>query len=264
MRQAIIGFMLSGVLGLTACTTSPAPDTTPGPGTVPVSARPLAPYDTGAVPYAPKQVSLPGCGLSIGLDPRWTRTDEGIAPRVSVVSRMDSAASRKMDPHPFNDISVGPLTTIQVVCRPAQAELGTTALYTASYLTALSQQRTPLAPPEVTPATIAAPGSWNRIVYRSASTGGSRFLVVAFVSVHDGRQRRIIVRMFDPAESNRDQLVRYVEPGTTHVSQAQDDTPAMAATLLRRSGVDRSGALYPVRTRAEDLALAERIAATLH
>lgn len=258
IRTASAGLFLFGSTLLAACTATPAPKTADAP---PVQ---LAAYDPGALLYAPAPVALPGCGLTIGLDPRWTLKETEKGTSVSLISSFDSKTSSQLDPHPFRKISVTVTTGIQVLCSPVKAQGVTTKLYTDSYLKVLAKREGILDPLKATPARVAASGSWNRIFYRTRGKHGVLLSVTAYLSVHDGRQRLIIIRTTDPARREPNTFVRHLKPGDTFVYLPEVGAPVpMAAVIQRETRVSREGALYPAFTDAESRAFDSRVAATI-
>lgn len=219
----------------------------------------LEPYDAANIPYAPSSVAFATCGFSIGLDPRWTLKTKSEGAKVDVISSYDLEAAQKLDTHPFAKLSLTPHSYIHVICRPASAE-ETNTRSSAERAVKNAVKRGTIGKPDVAPARIGAAGDWLRIAYRQPGDDGRAYSRVTYVSQRDGILRQVFIRM--PQDPPSEKMKRTFKAGQS-ASFTQKDGPTISAPMKRTTGAAASGLLYPMRSHAENIALAEQVAATI-
>lgn len=238
---------------------SPSPALADAADTDDVDVEALEPYDAGTLFYDPSSVAFPACGFSIGLDPRWTRKTKSEGAKVDVTSYFDRKTALRIDTHAFARLSATPISYVHVICRPTTSEKATTRS-SAEKAVRNAVKRGALGTPVISKARIGAAGDWLRVAYRQPGDDGRAFTRVTYVSERDGILRQVFIRIPEAPPSAK--VKKTLKPGQT-ASFTQKDGPTLSAPMKRTTGVAASGLLFPVRSHAENIGFAERVAATL-
>lgn len=222
----------------------------------------LPPYDPGAIPYEPRQVQLPACGFSMGLDPVWSVTEGKPGKTDEFTLAYNQIASSRWDRHPLNRATVQPFATLSVICETEVNSVRDVDAYLdhwANGIAAGSPRRKLLSAPVIDKMTL-PDGPWRRIILRSADRQKTSYTEIYLLTVRANRTRWMMMEITE--DTGRGELVPAGSDYSIRLrGQGQTQTRLLgpARRLNGRDGLH----LQQARSAPENVDLAMRIAGTI-
>lgn len=222
----------------------------------------LPPYDPGAIPYEPRQVQLPACGFSMGLDPVWSVTEGKPGKTEEFTLAYNQIASSRWDQHPLNRPTVQPFATLSVICQTEVNTVRDVDAYLdhwAKGIAAGSPRKKLLSTPVIDTVTL-PDGPWRRVILRSADRQKNSYTEIYLLTVRAKRTRWMMMEITE--DTGRGELVPAGSDYSIRLrGQGQTQTRLLgpARRLNGRDGLH----LQQARTARENIDLAMRIAGTI-
>ncbi len=250
-----IGLLIAVALALIGC------DETTG---VAQSGSSAERFDPARIHYAARTTALPGCGLVIGLDPRWEFVAEEEPdgrdgrPRVEYLSRYSGPQVDAIQEHPMAAVTFTPRAEIRVYCErdDSPPDIARTV---ADRFAANRAERAGLLSAVTRGDVRSRTGRWETVDLRS-QRGRFQFTRRRMYQRVDGRLVTVALSALERAGSDGP-WDNFVPTGGIHTATLRDGTVVSARTS--RFSLLKNGVLYGTRGELENRQFFDRVTGTV-